>query len=122
MSVLNPNISHTMIDGSAYQDEVESKDILAVPTIYLNGDFFASGRMSVEEILAKLDIAPDKSEYESKGTFDLLVIGGGPAGASAAIYAARKGIRTGMVAERFGGQVNETLKIENYIGVKSTGS
>ena len=120
MSVLNPNISHTMIDGSAYQDEVESKDILAVPTIYLNGDFFASGRMSVEEILAKLDIAPDKSEYESKGTFDLLVIGGGPAGASAAIYAARKGIRTGMVAERFGGQVNETLKIENYIGVKST--
>lgn len=120
MSVLNPNISHTMIDGSAYREEVESKDILAVPTIYLNGEFFASGRMSVEEILTKLDISPDKSQYEDKEPFDVLVIGGGPAGASAAVYAARKGVRTGIVADRFGGQVNETLSIENLIGVKST--
>ena len=120
MSVLNPNISHTMIDGSAYREEVESKDILAVPTMYLNGEFFASGRMSVEEILAKLDINPDKSQYEDKEPFDVLVIGGGPAGASAAVYAARKGVRTGIVADRFGGQVNETLSIENLIGVKST--
>ncbi len=120
MSVLNPNISHTMIDGSVYRDEVESKDILAVPSVYLNGEFFASGRMSVEEILAKLDIAPDISEYEDKEAFDVLVIGGGPAGVSAAIYAARKGVRTGIVADRFGGQVNETLSIENFIGVKST--
>ena len=120
MSVLNPNISHTMIDGSVYRKEVESKDILAVPTVYLNGEFFASGRMTVEDILEKLDIGPDISEYENKEPFDVLVIGGGPAGASAAIYAARKGIRTGIVADRFGGQVNETLSIENYIGIKNT--
>lgn len=120
MSVLNPNISHTMVDGAAYRDEVESKDILAVPTIYLNGEFFASGRMSVEEVLAKLDVTSDSSEYEEKEIFDVLVIGGGPAGASAAIYAARKGIRTGIVADKFGGQVNDTLSIENLIGVKKT--
>lgn len=120
MSIINPNISHTMIDGSAYKDEVENKDILAVPTIYLNGEFFASGRMSVEEILDKLDVVSDPSEYEDKEPFDVLVVGGGPAGASAAIYAARKGIRTGIVADKFGGQVNETLSIENYIGVKNT--
>ena len=88
--------------------------------IYLNGEFFASGRMTVEDILEKLDIGPDISEYENKEPFDVLVIGGGPAGASAAIYAARKGIRTGIVADRFGGQVNETLSIENYIGIKNT--
>ena len=120
MSVLNPNISHTMIDGSVFRDEVESKDILAVPSVYLNGEFFASGRMTVEEILAKLDFGPDISEYANKDPFDVLVIGGGPAGASAAIYAARKGLRTGIVADRFGGQVNETLNIENYIGLKQT--
>ncbi|NLP35131.1 MAG: alkyl hydroperoxide reductase subunit F [Clostridiales bacterium] len=118
MSVLNPNISHTMIDGAAFQDEVESKDIMAVPSIYLNGEFFASGRMTLEDILAKLDLAPDKSQFEGKEPLDVLVIGGGPAGASAAIYAARKGIRTGIVADRFGGQVRDTLGIENFISVK----
>lgn len=118
MSVLNPNVTHTMIDGAAYKDEVESKDIMAVPTIYLNGEFFASGRMTLEEILAKLDLATDKSEFENKEPLDVLVIGGGPAGASAAIYAARKGVRTGIIADRFGGQVRDTLGIENFIGVK----
>ncbi len=118
MSVLNPNISHTMIDGEVYPDEATSKDILAVPTVYLNGEFFSIGRMSVEDILAKLEIEPDISEFEDKEPFDVLVIGGGPAGASAAIYAARKGIRTGIVADEFGGQVNETLSIENLIGIK----
>ena len=118
MSVLNPNISHTMIDGAAYKDEVESKDIMAVPTIHLKDEFFGSGRMTVEEILEKLDVSVDKSEFEDKEPFDVLVIGGGPAGASAAIYAARKGIRTGMITDRFGGQVRETLGIENFIGVK----
>lgn len=119
MSVLNPGISHTMIDGAAYKDEVESKEIMAVPTVFLNGELFGNGRMSVEDILAKLG-ASDTSAFEGKEPFDVLVIGGGPAGSSAAIYAARKGIRTGIVAERFGGQVNDTLGIENLIGTKYT--
>lgn len=120
MSVLNPNISHTMVDGAAYKEEVESKDILAVPTVYLNGEFFESGRMTLEDILSKLGSGPDASELANKEPFDVLVIGGGPSGASAAIYAARKGIRTGIVTERFGGQVNDTLSIENFISVKHT--
>ncbi|WP_211655670.1 alkyl hydroperoxide reductase subunit F [Planococcus alpniumensis] len=120
MSVLNPNITHTMIDGAAFKEEVESKDIMAVPTVFLNGESFASGRMSLEELLAKLGSSPDASEFEGKDPFDVLVVGGGPAGASAAIYAARKGIRTGIVAERFGGQVMDTLSIENFVSVKHT--
>ena len=118
MSVLNPNISHTMIDGAVFRDEVESKDVMAVPSIYLNGQFFGSGRMTLEEILDKLDVPQDLSQFDNKEPFDVLVIGGGPAGASAAIYAARKGVRTGIVAERFGGQVRDTLSIENFISVK----
>lgn len=120
MSVLNPNITNTMIDGAAYQSEVEAKSIMAVPTVYLNGEEFSGGRMEIEEILAKLGSAPDASKLSEKEPFDVLVVGAGPAGASAAIYAARKGIRTGMVAERFGGQVNDTLAIENIIGTKAT--
>jgi alkyl hydroperoxide reductase subunit F len=123
MSVLNPGIRHTMIDGAAFKDEVESKEIMAVPSIYLNGEFFGSGRMTLEEILAKLDTnagARDAQRLNAKDPFDVLVVGGGPAGASAAIYAARKGIRTGIVAERFGGQVMDTMGIENFISVKYT--
>ena len=120
MSVLNPNITHTMIDGAAFKEEVESKDIMAVPTVFLNGEPFGSGRMTIDEILAKLGSGPDASEFANKEPYDVLVVGGGPAGASAAIYAARKGIRTGIVAERFGGQVNDTLAIENIIGTKAT--
>lgn len=120
MAVLNPNISHTMIDGAAFKSEVESKNIMAVPTVYLNGEFFESGRMSVEEILDKLGSETDTTQYADLEPFDVLVVGGGPAGSSAAIYAARKGIRTGIVVERFGGQVNDTLGIENFISVKYT--
>ncbi|OAB42230.1 alkyl hydroperoxide reductase subunit F [Paenibacillus glacialis] len=120
MSILNPGITHTMIDGAVFKAEVESKDVMSVPSVYLNGEFFESGRMTVEEILAKMGNAPDASEFDNKEPFDVLVVGGGPAGASAAIYAARKGIRTGIVAERFGGQVNDTIGIENFISVKYT--
>src|SRR5690625_927168 len=120
MSVLNPNVTHTMIDGAAFKEEVESKNIMAVPTVYLNGEEFGGGRMTVEEILAKLGSGVDASEFEKKDPFDVLVVGGGPGGASAAIYAARKGIRTGIVSERFGGQILDTASIENFISVNRT--
>lgn len=120
MSVLNPRITHTMIDGAFFKEEIEAKNIMAVPTVYLNGEFFSSGRISLEDILTKLGSRPKIDELSHKEPFDVLVIGGGPAGVSAAIYAARKGIRTGMVAERIGGQVLDTLTIENLIGIKHT--
>ncbi|WP_078392684.1 alkyl hydroperoxide reductase subunit F [Shouchella patagoniensis] len=120
MSVINPNITHTMIDGAAFKEEVESKEIMAVPTVFMNGQPFGSGRMSIEEMIAKMGVSVDADELTSKDPFDVLVVGGGPAGSSAAIYAARKGIRTGVVAERFGGQVLDTLSIENFISVPHT--
>ncbi len=123
MSVINPNIRHVMIDGALFQDEVNARQIMAVPTIFMNGQHFGQGRMELEEILSKLDTGAAAREAEkiaNKDVFDLLVVGGGPAGASAAIYSARKGIRTGVIAERFGGQVLDTLSIENFISVKET--
>ncbi|WP_439861434.1 alkyl hydroperoxide reductase subunit F [Pseudomonas sp. MBLB4136] len=123
MAVLNPNIRHVAIDGALFQAEVEERQVMSVPSIYLNGEPFASGRMEVEEILAKLDTgasARDAEKLNAKAAFDVLVVGGGPAGAAAAIYAARKGIRTGVAAERFGGQVLDTMAIENFISVQET--
>ncbi len=123
MAVLNPRIRHTMIDGALFQAEVDARKIMAVPTVLLNGQPFGQGRMELGEILAKLDTgaaARDAEKLSAKDAFDVLVVGGGPAGAAAAIYAARKGIRTGVVAERFGGQVMDTMAIENFISVKYT--
>lgn len=123
MSVLNPNISHVMIDGALFQDEVNERQVMAVPSVYLNGEPFGQGRMTLDEIVKRLDSGAEKRDAEKiskKEPFDVLVVGGGPAGAAAAIYAARKGIRTGVVAERFGGQVLDTLSIENFISVKET--
>lgn len=123
MSIINPRIQHVAIDGALYQDEVDARQIMSVPTMYLNGEVFGQGRSSVEEILARLDTgAADRkaSELTAKDPYDVLIVGGGPAGAAAAVYAARKGIRTGVVAERFGGQVLDTMAIENFISVKET--
>ncbi len=123
LAVLNPGASHVAIDGALFQAEVEARGVMAVPAIYLNGEPFANGRMTLAEILARLDTGAAGREAEKlaqKAAFDMLVVGGGPAGASAAIYAARKGIRTGLVAERFGGQVLDTMGIENFISVPHT--
>jgi len=123
MAVLNPRITHTAIDGGLFKDEVESRKVMAVPTVYLNGEVFGQGRMELEAIVAKIDSGAEKRAAEKIGKkepFDVLVVGGGPAGAAAAIYAARKGIRTGIAAERFGGQVLDTMAIENFISVPHT--
>ena len=123
MAVLNPNIHHVAIDGALFQAEVDDRKIMAVPSLYLNGEIFGQGRMGLEEILAKIDTSGAERQAEkinAKQAFDVLVVGGGPAGASAAIYAARKGIRTGVAAERFGGQVLDTMAIENFISVLET--
>jgi len=123
MAVINPNITHVMVEGGMYQDEIKAKEIMSVPTIYLNGEVFGAGRMELDEILVKIDkgaVVREAKKLDEKAPYDVLVVGGGPAGASAAIYAARKGIRTGIVAERFGGQVMDTLGIENFISVKET--
>ncbi len=123
MAAINPKISHTMIDGALFQDEVNERQIMAVPTVFLNGKQFGQGRTSLPEIIGKLDTGAIKREADKisqKAPFDVLIVGGGPAGASASIYAARKGIRTGIVAERFGGQVMDTMAIENFISVKET--
>lgn len=123
MAVLNPGIESVMIDGALFQKEVEERKVMAVPTVLLNGAAFGQGRMTLEEIVAKIDTgaaARDAEKLNTKVAFDVLVVGGGPAGSAAAIYAARKGIRTGIVAERFGGQVLDTLSIENLISVPHT--
>ena len=123
MAVLNPRVRHVAIDGGLFRDEVESRGIMAVPAVFLNGQPFGSGRMELGEILAKVDTgaaARDAARLAKQAPFDVLIIGGGPAGAAAAVYAARKGIRTGIVAERFGGQTLDTLGIENFISVKET--
>ena len=123
MSVINPRIRVTTIDGGVFPKEVEERQIMAVPMMFLNGEHFGQGRTSVEEILAKLDTnagARQAEELSKKDVFDVLIVGGGPAGAAAAIYAARKGIKTGVVSERFGGQVLDTLAIENFISVTET--
>ncbi|BCO25597.1 alkyl hydroperoxide reductase subunit F [Rhodoferax lithotrophicus] len=123
MAIFNPKVKTVVIEGGAFQDEVNQREIMAVPMVFLNGQMFSSGHTTVEEIVAKLDTgasARDAAKLSAKAPYDVLIVGGGPAGAAAAVYAARKGIRTGVVAERFGGQVNDTLSIENFISVTET--
>jgi len=123
MAIFNPKVKTVVIEGGAFQDEVTQREIMAVPMVFLNGQMFSSGRMTVEEIVARLDsgaAARDAAKLSAQAPYDVLIVGGGPAGAAAAVYAARKGIRTGIAAERFGGQVNDTMGIENYISVTET--
>ncbi|KHD44693.1 alkyl hydroperoxide reductase subunit F [Streptococcus hongkongensis] len=120
MAVLNPNISHTMIEGGMFQDEVKEKGIMAVPTVYLDDQVFSSGRTTIEQLLEKVAGPQTSEDFSNKGVYDVLVVGGGPAGNSSAIYAARKGLKTGLLAETFGGQVMETVGIENMIGTLYT--
>jgi alkyl hydroperoxide reductase subunit F len=123
MAIVNPKVKTVVIEGGAFQEEVERREIMAVPMVFLNGQVFGSGRMTVEEIVAKLDTnsaAKEAAKLSAKAPYDVLIVGGGPAGAAAGVYAARKGIRTGIAAERFGGQTNDTLGIENYISVLET--
>jgi alkyl hydroperoxide reductase subunit F len=123
MAIMNPRVKTVVIEGGAFQKEVEERQIMAVPMVFLNGKVFGSGRMSVEEIVAKLDTNAGEREaakLNAKDAFEVLIVGGGPAGAAAAVYAARKGIRVGVAAERFGGQTNDTMAIENYISVLET--
>lgn len=123
MAIFNPNIEHVAIDGAIYKDEVDQRDVMSVPSVYLNGEFFEQGRMTLKELIGKLDTGAAEREAEklnAKDAFDVLVVGGGPAGASSAIYAARKGINTGVVAERFGGQVQDTASIENFVSTLYT--
>ncbi|HMT58695.1 MAG TPA: alkyl hydroperoxide reductase subunit F [Ottowia sp.] len=123
ISIYNPRIKTTIIDGGMFQKEIEAREIMGVPAIYQGGQMFHSGRITLEEILQKIDTGAakrDAAKLSAKAPYEVLVIGGGPAGAAAAIYTARKGLRTGIVADRFGGQVNDTLDIDNYPGVPHT--
>ncbi|GBH25091.1 alkyl hydroperoxide reductase subunit F [Burkholderia vietnamiensis] len=123
MALINPRIRHVAIDGALFQDEVDARQIMAVPTMFLNGATFGQGRSSVKEIPAKLDTgasARAAKSLENKPVFDTLIVGGGPAGAAAAIYPARKGMATGVIAERFGGQAHDTMAIENFVSVQET--
>lgn len=123
MAALNPRITHTAIDGALFQDEIKAREVMGVPAVFLNGERFSQGRMELAEIVARVDSGAavrQAQKISAKEAFDVLIVGGGPAGAAAAVYAARKGIRTGVAAERFGGQVLDTVDIENYISVPKT--
>jgi alkyl hydroperoxide reductase subunit F len=123
MAIYNPAITTTIIDGGLYQAEVDARQVMAVPMVFKDDALFGSGRMTLEEIVAKLDVHSTEREatkLNEKAPYDVLIVGGGPAGAAAAVYAARKGIRVGVAAERFGGQTNDTMAIENYISVLET--
>ena len=120
MAILNPNVNHTMIEGSMFQDIADNRDVLAVPAIFKNGEFFEGGKQTMDTLLDKLAGGKSADDFADKAAFDVLIIGGGPAAATAAVYAARKGVSTGLVASEFGGQVVETLGIENIPGFKYT--
>lgn len=123
MAVLNPRIKHTAIDGGTFQNEITERNVMGVPAVFVNGKEFGQGRMTLTEIVAKVDTGAEKRAAEAlnkRDAYDVLIVGSGPAGAAAAVYSARKGIRTGLMGERFGGQVLDTVDIENYISVPKT--
>lgn len=123
MSLIHEDFKHEMIDGGYVQDEIQKLGIQGVPSIVLNSKLIHSGRIQLLELIAKLEEVFGKKEESTNkekinlGSFDVVVIGGGPAGASAAIYSVRKGLKTALIAEKIGGQVQETKGIENLISV-----
>ena len=123
MSVLNPNISHVMIDGALFPEEADRRRVMSVPTVFLNDRELVTGHITLKEILALVDsdnAAREAQKISAKSPFDVVVIGGGPAASAAAIYAARKGIRTGLVTQNIGGQMLNTTTIENLISIRET--
>lgn len=123
MALYNDNIASEAIDGNLAVAEAEALGVKSVPTVFANGELLWVGKGSLGEILDKLEEkfgSYEDSEPTEAKEFDLLVIGGGPAGAASAIYSARKGIKVGVIAQRVGGQVKETTGIENVISVIHT--
>ncbi len=126
-ALLNDNISAEMIDGGLYQELIEQRGIQGVPSVYLNGEVFANGQIDtgklVEKLIEQYPEVLESAKHEELPVQDVTVIGGGPAGVAAAIYSARKGLKVTMVADRIGGQVKDTVGIENLISVpKTTGT
>ncbi|MEM9102360.1 MAG: alkyl hydroperoxide reductase subunit F [Pseudomonadota bacterium] len=123
-ALINSRISSEMIDGGLFQEEIEQRNIQGVPSVYLNGELFANGKISTGELVAKLvESVPKKASTTVSSRLplqDVTVIGGGPAGVSSAIYSARKGLKVTLIADRIGGQVKDTMGIENLISVPKT--
>ena len=123
MSVLNPRIKHTAIDGGTFQNEITDRNVMGVPAVFVNGKEFGQGRMTLTEIVAKIDTGAEKraaEELNKRDAYDVLIVGSGPAGAAAAIYSARKGSRRGRRGDRFGGRIVGTGDIESYSAVPKT--
>ncbi len=134
ISIINPKIQHTVVEGSAFREEVERLGIMSVPAVFEDGKLISSGRAGIDELVAIL-ASNKKSDgnnsissanvalaekMNAQDPYDIVLVGGGPAASAAAIYTARKGLRTAMIMDHRGGQVVETESIENHISQTHT--